>query len=255
MKKAVILCAALCAAGALYGQETVRQRIESRWAGGLAWGNYFDSYQESGTAYRDFTSSPGVQVYSDIFVKGKALGIFSHISVLFPVHYAEKADGNDTGVDQSSFGSMLQLDFLVGPAVKFDLGRRVEMGLGLGAHAFMGVYDIIDQTGINMPPLGTGLSFMSASGAMYSYSLGVGLDLNFSFRITDKVFFGLGTAFSLDILKSVDVDMEWKINGQPITISNTDNLSGYLGWNIKPYLVIGIHYWQITEYGYGKLPE
>ena len=250
MKKVVMLCAALCAAGALYGQETVRYSAEGRLAGGLAWGNYFDSYKSSGKACKDFTSSPGAQLYSDIFVKDKPIGFFSHISFLFPVHYSEKV-GEDTGMDRNDFGSMVQFDALFGPAMKFELGSRAELCAGLGLHAVMGFYDITDPIG-NDAPL-PGFNFISAVG--YIYSLGVGLDLNFSFQITNKVYIGLGTAVSLDFLKSVRIDMDWNMGGQTMTISATDDFSGYFGWNVKPYLVIGVRFWQITETGSGKLPE
>jgi hypothetical protein len=253
MKKVMVLCAALCAAGALYGQETARNVLDSRLAGGLAWGNYFDSYKEGGKVSKDFTSSLGAQLYSDVFFKGQSTGVFSHLSLLFPVHYSEKVDGKDAGVDRGDFGLMLQFDALVGSAMKFELGSRAELGVGLGVHAFMGAYDITDQMDIDEPSLQGLIRFKSAAGSMYS--LGVGLDLNFSLQITGKVFLGLGTAVSLDFLKTVQMDTEWNVDGQLITISTRDKLSGYFGWNVKPYLVIGVRSWQITEFGYGKLPE
>jgi hypothetical protein len=252
MKKALMFCAVLCTAGALYGQETARQVVGSL-AAGLAWGNYFDSYKTGGVDYSEFISSPGIQFYTDAFVKGKPAGIFSHVSVLFPVYYSEKEGGQNTGMERGDMGIAVQFDMLAGSAIKFELGRRFELCLGLGWHIFAAVYDITSQVNLALPPLSPSPSFKNAIASVCS--MGVGLDLNFSLRITDMVFFNAGAAASMDFIKITGLDTNWNVGSQTVTISATDNLSGHFSWNIKPYLMIGFRYWQISEFGYGKLSE
>ena len=115
-----------------------------------------------------------------------------------------------------------QFDMLLGSAIKFELGSRFELCVGMGWHLLVGTYDITGQTASALPPLTPSPSFKSATASMYS--MGVGLDLNFSFRITDMVFLGIGAAASLDFLKSVDIDTNWTVGTQTVTISATNDL-------------------------------
>jgi opacity protein-like surface antigen len=201
-------------------EETQETKTEIAWLSiGANWGNFFDFGTDLGNFY---SGASGINFSGYAFSDHKdIIGYFFNHGLLFPV----------TDNIENGYNLIIQGDFIIGVAFKYDINERLKLHFGIGPNFDMfsllnRVNDDVKYTDIR-------------------YSFGIGSDIGIKYDLTDSIYLDLGTTLSYDFITHRTVEStadNW---------INTKRESG--GWitnsfiGIKPYLSIGINLSQKTS--------
>jgi hypothetical protein len=203
-------------------------QIQESWLSlGFEFGNSFVKYPDEGFSY---LGSPGINLNQYVFYNNKNIGLFGHLSFLFPA--IEKH--NDTNYDY-----LFQYEWMIGPAFRHGINDKLHLRFAIGLNVTW--------------PFDANFSKESTDYRLTAANIGIGGDVGIKYDFSYKYYLNIGLALAYNFINSTIVDSisdDRKVR----TRVSEDLYLNYVMIGIRPYIGIGIN-----MYGegmkYGKPPK
>ncbi|MCL2557165.1 MAG: hypothetical protein FWE09_01675 [Treponema sp.] len=187
---------------------------------GIDFGNFFEIYSRDGEV-NSYLGSPGINLSSYDFSGEGDVGFFVNAALIgLPVFHSTTNNFQGSRL-------RLQTGLIAGVATRRTLSDRLSMLQGIGINIMLHGFDRADV----LPEYGNVFHFT------INYDFGIGADIEFKYRIGERLFLRWGGVLTIDFLRIREAGIETP-GGKELE-SNTGLVRGFVMFGARPYLSLG----------------